>query len=151
MTSKVEVSGVCVCSIGALIDSTQMMHLRGQTSNAIDAVIGDAKTVYAAIFVAPFTCRVKSAIVCSVAKETSANSTIKLYKCPTGVALPGTLISTSIAATSLVNNTNKALAILSTGVEVLDAGDILLLQVVSGAATSTLKHINVMVTLRREL
>jgi hypothetical protein len=121
----------------------------GETGE-LTTLIGDAVTIYHAVFRSPYAMELISFHVRSDAKETTANATMDVLKAASGTgASSGTAMATQIDPDTLTNATDQAFTINTDNTEDLAAGDMVVFKVVSGAATSQLKHLAYTAKLQR--
>ena len=137
-----KIDGVEITPSAAEInDAAEFIYISGETGE-LTTVIGDAVTLYSNIIRAPVAMSLISIHVRTEAKETTANATVDVLKAASGTAITsGTAMVTQIDPDTFTDATDEALAVLETGAEDLAAGDMVAIKVVSGAATSTLKHL----------
>ena len=135
--------------IGGIDVEGDYIYVTGETGE-LTALIGNATTIYHAVFRAPVGMELISFRVRSEAKETTANATLDVLKAASGTAITsGTAMVTQIDPDTLVDATDKALVVKTDGSEDLAAGNLVVLKVVSGASTSQLKHLAYMAKLKR--
>ena len=128
-------------SAAEINDAGNYIYVSGETGE-LNTVIGDAVTIYSTVIRAPVAMELVSFIVRTEAKETTANATVDVLKAASGTAITsGTAMVTQIDPDTFTNATDEVLAVLATGAEDLAVGDMVAIKVVSGAATSQLKHI----------
>ena len=150
MVSKRDIATALGAGMTGTPDAARFIYIGGTTGNNLNEVIGDAITKYRGLVIAPYALRLSQFTVRTVAKETTANATIDVLKAASGTAITsGTAMATQLDPDTLVNATNKNLAINTDGTQDLAKGDLLAFKVVSGAATSTLKHISGVAKLER--
>jgi hypothetical protein len=146
MVSKQAIAEALSCGVGGVGDSANFIYIEGG-SGSLDTLYGDAATRYEALF-RPV--RLIDFIVRSPAKETTADATVDVLKAASGTAMSsGTAMVTQIDPDTLVNDTDKALVPNTDGTQEMAAGDVMFLKVVSGAATSQLKHLSYWAKLKR--
>jgi len=149
MVSKQDMAAALQCGVGGIGDAAHFLYIEGQTGD-LDTLYGDAQTVYTALFRAPYAVELKGLTVRTVAKETTANATLDILKAASGTAhSSGTAMVTQIDPDTLTNSTDEALTMNTDGTQQLAAGDIMYTKVVSGAATSALKHLSYWGKLKR--
>lgn len=149
MVSKQAIAEALSCGVGGVGDSANFIYIEGGCGD-LGGLYGDAATRYEALFRANFPVKLTDFKVRTVAKETTADATVDVLKAASGTAMTsGTAMVTQIDPDTLVNSTDKALAVKSDGSEDMAAGDTMYLKVVSGAATSALKHLSYWAKLKR--
>ena len=149
MVSKQAIAEALSCGVGGVGDSANFIYIEGGSGD-LGGLYGDAATRYEALFRANFPVKLVDFKVRTVAKETTADATVDVLKAASGTAMTsGTAMVTQIDPDTLVNSTDKALVPNSDGTEEMGAGDTMYLKVVSGAATSALKHLSYWAKLKR--
>ena len=150
MVSKRDVADALGAGLTGVSDAAQFIYVGETTGNNLNDLIGNGITKYRGLIVAPYPMRLSQFTVRTIAKESTANATIDVLKAASGTAITsGTAMVTQIDPDTLVNATNKDLTINTDGTQDLAKGDLLAFKVVSGAATSTLKHISGVAKLER--
>jgi hypothetical protein len=149
MVSKQDIASALNAGVGGIGDSVNFIYVEGGSGD-LGTLYGDAVTRYEAVFRANFAVRLTDFKVRTIAKETTANATVDILKAASGTAMTsGTAMVTQIDPDTFVDSTDEALVVKSDGSEDLAAGDTMYLKVVSGAATSALKHLSYWAKLRR--
>ena len=148
----IKLAGTLVTTSAAdLNDAGEYIYIGGSTGD-LNTLIGDAKTLYVPLIRTPIAMSLVSFHVRTEAKETTANATMDVIKAASGTAIgSGTAMVTQKDPDTLTNATDAALTVKTDGSEDLAVGDMMFFKVVSGAATSTLKHLAFTAKLRRSL
>ena len=117
------------------------IYVSGRTGE-LDALMGDAATVYVPVIRADYAMELVSFTVRTEAKETTANATMDVLKAASATAMAsGTAMVTQKDPDTLTDATDAALTVKTDASEDLAVGDMVVFKVVSGAATSELKNL----------